>query len=552
MAQPTLKSFANNLVVKKTDYRFNGINVDAAHLLDLFGDDIRTSHLGTLSVFNQWQWVNTPLMKMTELMGNTLYLNGDDGELSFNMLYQLEGVTVKEDLTSDTPKVGIDGQPFEILLGDGAAEPAFQVNQRIIADYYDGQELIVLEVGERLGEGFKYKVRLVSWDAKHEYVQKKFLATGVQYYSLGSAIGKYDEEAGSIGSKFGVMKLKHQLGSKRAVKFEIHGSAQRLRIDNLTGLNDLNSFNVAFESMLSGINSTKPDFQYYFKANDKLKSFGVKDSFLPAFEKLIMAQLMKDEENDLMWGKGGVVTGARGVAKIINQGLYEQMKLGNWDKIPRYSKQRLIAAFNHVYRNRPDIPDTERYFNLQGGRGACNEFAVLFAEELNRTANQFGGMLNTDQLKVVTGDPMNLKVGFRVGTVFISGTGWITITHNPAFDSVNSRITDEPYYGGLGKKSYTSCIFDLTDQKSTNAAKVTSDVEFAKGFNNGANLYMVRNSGLPGIKRTVVNGRTSPYPVVQGGHNVASSLFDGAKFFYESQSMVFLADPTRSLLLELE
>jgi hypothetical protein len=111
---------------------------------------------------------------------------------------------------------------------------------------------------------------------------------------------------------------------------------------------------------------------------------------------------------------------------------------------------------------------------------------------------------------------------------------------------------DQPMIGGLPKRSYTSCIFDVTDQNSTNAAKVTGDVEFAKGMDTGANIYLVKNKKFPGTKITHINGRTSPYPVMAGGGQVASTRFDGYTQLLENQSSVFLKDPTRSVLLEIK
>lgn len=73
MATPTFQNFGNNLVVKKADYRFQGIFTDANYLLNLFGDDIRSTHMGVLSAWNQWSLISTPLLSMTELQKYYLY-----------------------------------------------------------------------------------------------------------------------------------------------------------------------------------------------------------------------------------------------------------------------------------------------------------------------------------------------------------------------------------------------------------------------------------------------------------------------------------------------
>jgi len=110
---------------------------------------------------------------------------------------------------------------------------------------------------------------------------------------------------------------------------------------------------------------------------------------------------------------------------------------------------------------------------------------------------------------------------------------------------------DEERIGGLPKFSYTCMMLDLTDNVSTNAFTPSKQVEFAKGFDNKANIYLVKNQGMPQVKYTYINGRTSPYPVSVGKGQLASSRFDGSKVMLEEQSSVWLRDPGRSVLVQL-
>ena len=553
MATPTFQNFGNNLVVKKADYRFQGIFTDANYLLNLFGDDIRSTHMGVLSAWNQWSLISTPLLSMTELKKNTIYTNGDDGELTFNMPYQLEGPTVKEDLTSDIPYPGRDGQEFEILIGDGGLEPCFQAGTRITADFRDGQNLYIVSVGTGLGQGFKYRVKLVTND-KAEWFNKKYLNPGTQYFRISGTAGEFTEDFAGIDNSFGMMKLKHQLGGRRGVEYSITGNAQRLKLQ----FKGSNAEKFDWVNSQSFMSPNDPSFYMVIgEGNGKMGTDGMQgikpgtETWLTYADAMIMKQLMLDEERDLMWARGGVIQGARNKSQVIGEGLYNQMKKGNWVKLPRYSREGLMNVFGQVFRNRPDIPDYKRKFKLQGGRGAVMELQRIFNEEMNRTANQAGAVMDAQRLGIISGDPMSLKVGYRLGEVYIPGMGWLTIEHNPAFDSQFSRTEDEPFIGGFPKHSYTSAIFDVTDSNYTNAAEVTSQVEWAKGVDTGANIYLVRNAAMPGTKVTYIAGRTSPYAPSAGRGNVASTRFDGSTTIMENQSNIFLKDPTRSILLEI-
>ena len=558
MATPTIQNFGNNLVVKKTDYRLAGTFTDENKLVNLFGyDNVKgDNYMGIFSVFNQWSTVNVPLLKRSIMEKNIIYTNGNVGSLTFDMPYRLEGITVKSDLTEDIPYPGIDGSIFEIHLGDGSQDSVLQVGDRISADYYDGQNLIIREVVGKLGEGFKYKVQLVTND-KTEYFNKSELAVSTQFFKIGHTAGEFSEYGSGLSQGFGMMQLQHRLGGRRMLEYTITGDAQRLEIDGYAkiggfdfDLKSLNKYGDLSDAMNGGYVVMG---QNDGRGNIKKGTL----SWIPFIEVMLHNELARLEELDLTFAQGGTVTGARNKTEIVGEGLYQQMKRGNWREFPKYSRQALIDTFQQAYRNRPDIPDYMRYFKLEGGRGAVQEIQKIFNDELNRTANQFGGITNADQLGVVkkmgeVNGITSLFAGYRMQKVFISGVGTIEIEHNPAFDATQSRVMDQPMIGGLPKRSYTSCIFDLTDQESTSAAKMTGDVEFAKGMDTGANIYLVKNKRFPGTKITHINGRTSPYPVTAGGGNVASTRFDGYTQLLENQSNIFLKDPTRSVLLEIK
>lgn len=556
MATPTFQNFGNNLVVKKADYRFSGTFTDANYLLNLFGDDIRSTHMGVLSAWNQWSLISTPLLSMTELQKNVIYTNGDDGELTFNMPYQLDGVTIKEDLTDEIEFPGRDGQIFEIVLGDGALEPSFQQGTRITADFRNGQNLYIVEVGSAFGQGFKYKVRLITSD-KNEWFDKRYLAVGTQFFRISGTAGEFTEHFPGLDNSFGMMKLKHQLGGRRGVEYTVTGNAQRLNVN--VNKNTLKGW----DGTIPQLTPNDPSFYMVIgEGNGKMGTDGMQgikkgtETWLTYADAMIMKQLMLDEERDLMWAQGGVIQGARNKSQIIGEGLYQQMKKGNWAKLPRYSRQSLMNVFGQVFRNRPDIPDYKRRFKLQGGQGAVMEIQRIFSEELNRTANQLGAVIQAADLGVIrkTGSVngiTELFSGYRMNSVFIPGMGILEIEHNPAFDSQFSRIEDEPFIGGFPKHSYTSAIFDVTNENSTNAAQVTSQVEFAKGVDTGANVYLVRSQGMPGTKVTYLPGRTSPFAPSAGRGNVAVSRFDGSTTIMENQSNIWLKDPTKSILFEI-
>lgn len=555
MALGTFKNLGNNIVLEKMDYRMAGNFTDENKLLNLLAgtEGVKRNHLGILTLFNQFQLVNTPLMKMTELAGNTLYVNGDDGEFTFDVPYVLEMPTVKEDLTGDNQKPGIDGQTFEVLIGDGNLDPVFSINEIIASDLRDGQNFAVRAVKERIGEGFVYVLSLVT-NNREEYADKKQFAPGTQYFSVGSSIGKYDEIFPGVNQSAGFIKLLHKIGAKRGVEMTFHHSASRLKLGNIGGVDNANQFAATVAPYLDPKN---PEFMAAVGYNngtggvDRSKPV----SFVPMIEVMLYKQLMLQTERQLMYGQGGILQDQRNNYKIVSQGLYQQLKAGNWVTIPKYSKGVIVSLLSQVFKNRPDIADVDRHIHLQGGRGAVIELTRIFTEQGIEIANALGTVLNNASLGggVIKGkDAYNLEGGFRFNKIFFPGFGHVSIEHNAALDSEFNRAMDEERIGGLPKFSYTSMMLDLTDSMSTNAYQPSKDIEFAKGFDNKANIYLVKNQGMPSIAYNYIPGRNSPYSPSVGKGNLAVSSFDGTKIMMEEQSSVWLRDPGRSILIQLK
>ena len=332
----------------------------------------------------------------------------------------------------------------------------------------------------------------------------------------------------------------------------VHGSAQRLKLDNVAGMGNPNAFAATVAPYLDPKN---PEFMVAIGYNngqgkvDKSKPV----SFVPMIEVLLYKELMLQTERQLMYGQGGVLQDQRNNYKIVAQGLYQQMKNGNWLTIPKYSLDLIKGVFSQIFKNRPDIADVDRHLHFQCGRGAVIELTRIFTEAGVQITNAIGTVLDNSSLGIVKGtDAYNLEAGYRFTKIFLSGFGHVSIEHNPALDSEFNRTMDEERIGGLPKFSYTSMIMDVTETTATNAYTPSKGVEFATGFDNKANIYLVKNQGMPGVKYTYINGRTSPYPISAGKGSVASSLYDGYTAFLEEQSSIWLRDPGRSVLLQLQ
>jgi len=542
----TFNSFGNNLVIGKSQYKTGGKFTDQNHLFALYDEAPFTTHLGLITAFNQMKLVSTPLINQTELKKNIILVNGMQGRFTFTMPFELQGVRVIEDINDATvAKLGIDGQPFEVLF----YEDIFATNDIVTYDFRDGKQMYIKKYVGQAGEGHIYEAQLVTQDPKNDYFPKDALQPGVEYFKVGNILNEFDQEGSSVLAQTGELKFENRLSGHRMVEHKITAYADRLEIPTATG---------AFsESLRNFLNPNNKDFISTFGAYKDGKPIPGTGSYATMAELLIMAELRRMEEKQLMWGKAGTVVGSRNQSKTIKNGLYEQLKLGNRYKIQRYNKGILEQAFIGLFANRPDIKIEERYVKIQAGAGAYYEILKIFNEEMKAIPLVMQAYdLNVVRKESFANGVQNLSTGYQVVKVFLPGIGTIEVDHNPAFDVNTSRKADEPLIGQFPRWSYTSAILDVTDKGATNATARTAGVEFMEGANQSANIFMVKPKQMQKDIISIIPGRSMGLGLfgssTVGGKVLAATKEPAATITIENASEIWVKDPTRTILIELD
>lgn len=542
----TFNSFGNNLVIGKSQFKTGGKFTDQNHLFALYDEAPFTTHLGLITAFNQMKLVSTPLINQTELKKNIILVNGMQGRFTFTMPFELQGVRVIEDINDATvAKLGIDGQPFEVLF----SEDIFATNDIVTYDFRDGKQIYIKKYVGQAGEGHIYEAQLVTQDPKNDYFPKDALQPGVEYFKVGNILNEFDQEGSSVLAQTGELKFENRLSGHRMVEHKITAYADRLEIPTATG---------AFsESLRNFLNPNNKDFISTFGAYKDGKPIPGTGSYATMAELLIMAELRRMEEKQLMWGKAGTVVGSRNQSKTIKNGLYEQLKLGNRYKIQRYNKGILEQAFIGLFANRPDIKIEERYVKIQAGAGAYYEILKIFNEEMKAIPLVMQAYdLNVVRKESFANGVQNLSTGYQVVKVFLPGIGTIEVDHNPAFDVNTSRKADEPLIGQFPRWSYTSAILDVTDKGATNATARTAGVEFMEGANQSANIFMVKPKQMQKDIISIIPGRSMGLGLfgssTVGGKVLAATKEPAATITIENASEIWVKDPTRTILIELD
>lgn len=538
---PSLNTLNNSVVIGQTKFDPQKFT-DTNFLYNNYSRDSFTVYKGLLALWNQRSVLNTPLINMTELKNNVMYVPNNEGRFRYSIPYDLSLPEIVEDLEKDNEKPGLDGQKFKIKLN----ENCYSNSDRIIADFRDGIELFITEdeIVEEI-DGWVYTVSIVSND-RSTYYPKSWLQPGVQYMKLSNSNGEYDTQMSSISSeglRTGFMHLEQHLGGgQRSVTHWITGWADMARIDE-SKHPSLAYLNQQLES--------RGSVTMYMNTDQNGKPLPKTVRWQPTVEMLLRVEMEKMAEKDYMWAKGGFVSGSGRRDIRVGAGLYEQLRNGNRYTYNKISLALIEEAVANLF-SKSGIPLEQRRTKIMTGTGGL----IQISKEIQERFKQFNSFLV--QAKdapggVLFGDASN--AGFRMPRFtkyFSEIAGMIEFEINPALDNVHGNRVQDNLQGPYPIESYTYMIMDVTDNASTNAAARIENVKYRvdEGFNSGANIILVKPQDYGDLYWGYIAGTHHPLgPSAMKGMNSANS-YPGYQIWMKSFGNIFVKDVTRTLIIE--
>jgi hypothetical protein len=517
---------------------------DSNHLYNALGQNSFIDHLGLVTPFNQYGLVNTPILDMVNLKKSTMYLNNIEGKFRFSQPYKRGLPYIVDTFYTNTLEFpGRDGSRFKIKLSE-----EFSNGDVITTDLRNAPSLVVTEtqvVYEQ--DGYVHEVEIASQNRKHNVYPKKYLKPGSQYIKIDHAIDEFSSQGSSISSqRLGWLELEANLGSgERKVEHwvTLHGAIMALAAD------DKLKSRISQEYDLGKANAVLT----FFNKDAKGKTMPGSGSWLPSIDGMVLSELFGMQEMSFMWGKGGEVRVSGRKSVKIGLGLYEQLRSGN--RIP-YSKGKLNldlidSAIANLYRG-TGIPVEKRETTIDCGSGFLTEISKLI--ELKATSKNIG-IINSDALGIVSGkDPMNLTFGYRFTSLRFPNAGLVNFRLNPAFDNEYGLRNTDGLYGQHPDYSYSAMIIDVTDSRATNSAQKFKDADIrnATDLNKDSNVFLVKPQAASEDYWGYIAGSVSPYGLKKTKGQLHSSSRPGYGIFAYNFGNVWLRDPSRSLLIEVE
>lgn len=542
MSLPSFSNMNGYTVIQKTKMDW-GLFTDQAHIYAALGQGPFIDHLGLVTPFNQYGLVNTPILNMVYKKKSILYLDNLEGKFRFNIPFK-RGLPyiVDNTYTSTIEYPGRDGARFKIKLSE-----AYSNGDVLLTDLRNAPSLAVTEA-EVVWEngGYVHEVEMASMNRKHTYYPKKYLKVGSQYMKIDHAIDEFSTQGSSVTSqRLGWLELEANLGSgERKVEHWItmHGAIMAMAANDKLK-----------EKIGRTFDLSKPDSVLQFFNMNKNGVIPGSGAWLPALDAAVIGELFNMQETSFQWGKGGEVN-VSGRRKVrLGLGLYEQLRTGN--RIP-YPKGRLNldlidSAIANLYRG-TGIPVDQRDTTLSCGSGFMNEISKLI--ELKALSKNIG-IINSDQLGIIGGrDPMNLTFGYRFTSLRFPNGGMVHFELDTSLDTEYGLRNMDGLAGEFPDYSYSAMILDVTDARATNSAKKfrEADARNADDLNKDANVYLVKPRAADEDYWGYLGGTVSPFGLKRTKGLVTSSSRPGYGIFAYNFGNVWIKDPSRTLLIEVE
>lgn len=534
-----------------------GSFVDSNSLFSWYQEDPMNNHLGLLDLFSNTVQVRVPLY--TEIFRNKqiLEVNGVNGRFTYDLpVTKKMGIYTVEDTSDYSTHPGIDGAVFPIILN-------FKFTNGDIVTFSKqyGIDVIVSEdypVEELSGDAYKHWVKVADADGGKWFPADQ-LKAGIQYFKNGHSLGEYSTQFSGIEdpNQVGTITNEFILGNHRGVETSWTMYADKKNFGAL----EMKAADF-YQTYLSQYMNQENDMFVYGQIapgspnpqvpNIKRGSATVGSTL----EFLALAEYVKLEANQLLFGKAAVINEINGT-KRVNEGLWRQWRRG---RLIKYSKPNGITenhireAAAYIFQSRPDLQYYDRRIKFKCGWMAYQNMLALFEKWVVAQTTGLSLFMGADRAlpqNPISGTNLqNLKLAPVVFTeVPIPMIGMVQIEHDPSLDfmSGSDRFIQGFNDYGFSDTTYSMVIYDATESEYSNArTSLPAGTTLIEGGRKGA-IYYVKPEG-DNMYWGYENGR---YAGGKATDIIASLKTMSRSFWVHGASAIVNTDPSRTIIIEL-
>ena len=493
-------SMYNGIFLRDNTYTITS-NIDSAHLSTLM-KNAPAVDLGVVDMFAFAKKREAPLYTFASFdKKNIIYVNHPKGEFKWSVPIATDLPFVVEDLDPFNTNKGAGGTPFKIKFN----KRAFSHNEIITYDKFNGLEFVITDDDIiPVSDGFIYTVRPLNITP----INNQYLANGVKWFVVGSIKGEFTDRYPEIYAETGYREYYNYLSTAEAsVHFSISDRAKGIidglfTEDNRVNVVEIwrifdNNIDPSIVDLNSLIEKKGIDYVKSLKAAGKIGK-----AFVTKLEAVGISKILRDIDNQLMWGKGGRYVQNTGADDI-------RMSVGLWKQLDRgykhvYTKDSFTLdyfrseIFNY-FAGKVDFkgPDPERKLIVHTGMGGFTLVQNAIASKVVASGLQVQAAANAG-IGAISGTPMSLHFGYAYSGITFPFLANVTFVINPSLDNYNTNDIENPIIDGFPLSSYSFIIYDVTNNTNDNIymLKWANDHELKWFYQNGTMDYLGRKTGF--------------------------------------------------------
>jgi len=467
MATPVLN---NGLLMRETKVKFNSRFIDEYHISTLLADAPPT-HIGPVSIWAMARRAESPLYSLSLISKkNIIEVDNPDGIYTWDLPINNELPQIVEDVEPGNTRKGQYGTTFKMKFN----MQRFGPGHIITCDNIGGPEVYITDEDPVItSDGVIYTCKLANNLDSSSYLDNIFLQPGTVWFVKSSAYGQYDFKFAGTETQTGYRKYFNYISdycvaremniTEEAVRkmYSYSGKEAYLDMFEIWQINDKSLYDNSVMTVLDLEKKLGGRKGLY----GALKEGAVNLMLITKIEAQMLSEMQKDIENELMWGKGGIVK-VGGDKEIRRQaGLWRQFDFG-YKRVYNINENILQIIKDVVYnyyagREPLQGPSPDRVIEVYTGAAGMQIANDAIKAEALGSGLQIQASTGLGIGAISGKDPMQLSYGFNFTQIKFPNIGIIRFIQHPALDNYVVNNITNPKIRGYNLSSYSFLIFDV-------------------------------------------------------------------------------------------
>lgn len=522
--------------------------------------------LGIMNYLEMYEDNYQPLISMSEMTKNTVYVDGNHTSFLYGQPYKL-GCPFIMQVLCENSKLGYDNSTFNVII----SENMYTYNDVLSTDRRFGKGMRIIPVSEGgedakiipMNGGFRILLGMASQDP-NEFVDHSEVKVGTEVERVDFTGGdEFKTEStsytgnlmGTGSDRYGMDFYQFNVGTHDlSISYLITADASLRNIGMQPAIPQMVGMPEQAQTDVINFFSKEQYAGMDAKGNAKIRGAA---AWIPKFMVNLGKELKDLQETKLMYSTGWARDNGR--EKIYGGlGLYHQIKRKGNHFYYQTAKQAFDLIKNSLvslYSGKFNIPLKDRFIDIELGDGIYEQIQPFFQQYFETDNKLIFDGSHPAYKDVLTRDSEGKLVykPMEFGSVFYPNFGWIKIKRNTSLAMLDNYKKNRKYHGRYPESAYMIFIKDVTASNFTGANLKQMKVPGGAG-----NILYIKKDNVPdSMEFTIGSGYIAPALLsalganANGAHSRDTS-FNGVKVTLRTNGEVFLQDASRMIIAEYD